>query len=81
MHCPAPSLVNHLTTRLPRCYPQLQPLYPQVTALNNKIGYDKAAAIAKKAHKEVRWRLHELAWGVASWQTYWRVHSLPMLPP
>ncbi len=24
-----------------------------VTALNNKIGYDKAAAIAKKAHKEV----------------------------
>lgn len=25
-----------------------------VTALNNKIGYDKAAAIAKKAHKEVR---------------------------
>lgn len=23
-----------------------------VTALNNKIGYDKAAAIAKKAHKE-----------------------------
>jgi fumarate hydratase class II len=25
-----------------------------VTALNNRIGYDKAAAIAKKAHKEVR---------------------------
>ena len=24
-----------------------------VTALNNQIGYDKAAAIAKKAHKEV----------------------------
>jgi fumarate hydratase class II len=26
-----------------------------VTALNNQIGYDKAAAIAKKAHKEVGW--------------------------
>lgn len=28
------------------------PCFGQVTALNNKIGYDKAAAIAKKAHKE-----------------------------
>lgn len=27
-----------------------------MTALNNHIGYDKAAAIAKKAHKEVRRR-------------------------
>ena len=42
----------------PRLVPQIAlhlspPDLTQVTALNNKIGYDKAAAIAKKAHKEV----------------------------
>jgi fumarate hydratase class II len=41
-----------LTPNLPRIEDNLAKNLMQVTALNRHIGYDKAAAIAKKAHKE-----------------------------
>lgn len=42
-----------------------------MTALNNKIGYDKAAAIAKKAHKEVGAGC--MAWLMGSLYGFWVV--------
>jgi fumarate hydratase, class II len=41
-----------IQANLPRIEANLASNLMQVTALNRHIGYDKAAAIAKKAHKE-----------------------------
>ena len=46
---PAPSALQANEVRISKLMNESLML---VTALNNKIGYDKAAAIAKKAHKE-----------------------------